>query len=79
MPLIHCGYGLGQGAIAADPGDVGRYGHSLNTSPREKAGTPDVVPAIFGFVARVLLQDRNDRDDSSREVGDHGPSRQLGL
>ena len=27
----------------------------------------------------VLLQHRNDRGNSSREVGDHGPSRQLGL
>jgi hypothetical protein len=74
MPLIHCGYGLGQGTIAADPGDVGRYGHSLKTNPREKAGR-----RMSSRQFSVLLQDRNDRGDSSREVGDHGPSRQLGL
>jgi hypothetical protein len=52
MLLIHCGYRLGQGAIAPDPGDVGRHGHPFKTSLRKKAGTPDAAPANFLFVAR---------------------------
>jgi hypothetical protein len=47
MLLIHCGYGLGQGAIASDSGDVGRHGHPFKTSLRKKGRDAGCRPGKF--------------------------------
>jgi hypothetical protein len=55
MLLIHCGHGLGQGAIASDPGDVGCHGHPFKISLREKGRDAGCRPGNFPLYCRTAV------------------------